>query len=38
MKTFLPADPAHVATLQRYARAAGVAMLLTIVFGFLGEM
>lgn len=38
MNTFLPADPAHVATLQRYARAAGVAMLLTIVFGFLGEM
>ena len=38
MTTFLPADPAHVATLQRYARAAGVAMLLSIVFGFLGEM
>jgi hypothetical protein len=36
--TFLPADPAHVATLKRYARAAGVAMLLSIVFGFLGEM
>jgi hypothetical protein len=38
MTSFLPADPAHVATLQRYARAAGVAMLLSIVFGFLGEM
>lgn len=38
MPTFLPADPAHVATLMRYARAAGVAMLLSIVFGFLGEM
>jgi Domain of unknown function (DUF4386) len=25
-------------TLQRYARAAGVAMLLSIIFGFLGEM
>jgi hypothetical protein len=29
------ADQAH--TIQRYARAAGVAMLLSIVFGFLGE-
>lgn len=38
MTTLLPADTAHVATLQRYARAAGVAMLLSIVFGFLGEM
>lgn len=38
MTTFLPADPAHVATLQRYARAAGVALLLSIVFGVLGEM
>lgn len=38
MTNFLPADPDHVATLQRYARAAGVAMLLSIVFGFLGEM
>jgi len=38
MTTLLPADAAHVATLQRYARAAGVAMLLSIVFGFLGEM
>ena len=26
------------ATLQRYARVAGVAMLLSIIFGFLGEM
>lgn len=38
MTNFLPADAAHVATLQRYARAAGFAMLLSIVFGFLGEM
>lgn len=38
MHTYLPADPAHVATLQRYARAAGVAMLLSMIFGFLGEM
>ena len=30
--------PEHAETLQRYARAAGVAMLLSIVFGFLGEM
>lgn len=30
--------PEYAATLQRYARAAGVAMLLSIVFGFLGEM
>jgi len=30
-----PTDAAH---LPRYARAAGVAMLLSIVFGFLGEM
>jgi hypothetical protein len=37
MHTYLPQDPTHVATLQRYARAAGVAMLLSIVFGFLGE-
>ena len=28
----------NVETIQRYARAAGVAMLLSIVFGFLGEM
>lgn len=38
MPALLPADAAHVATLQRYARAAGVAMLLSIIFGFLGEM
>jgi hypothetical protein len=31
-------DPNGAASLQRYARAAGVAMLLSIVFGFLGEM
>jgi hypothetical protein len=30
-------DPTPAATLQRYARVAGVAMLLSIVFGFLGE-
>jgi hypothetical protein len=35
--TYLPDDPAYVRTLQRYARAAGVAMLLSVVFGFLGE-
>lgn len=33
-----PAYPTDAATLQRYARAAGVAMLLSLVFGFLGEM
>lgn len=33
-----PVSPDHAATLQRYARAAGIAMLLSIVFGFLGEM
>jgi hypothetical protein len=38
MTSFLPADAAEVATLRRYARAAGVAMLLSIVFGFIGEM
>jgi hypothetical protein len=27
-----------VDTIQRYARAAGVAMLLSIIFGVLGEM
>lgn len=38
MTEFPPAGGNHAATLQRYARAAGVAMLLSIVFGFLGEM
>lgn len=38
MSRFLPPDPDHVATLRRYARLAGVAMLLSAVFGFLGEM
>lgn len=38
MSNFLPADPAHIATLQRYARATGVAMLLSLFFGFVGEM
>ena len=33
-----PIGPERAETLQRYARAAGVAMLLSIVFGFLGEM
>jgi hypothetical protein len=32
------AEPTDAATLQRYARIAGVAMLLTLIFGFLGEM
>jgi hypothetical protein len=32
------ARPADVVVLQRYARAAGVAMLLSIVFGTLGEL
>src|SRR5438876_8758029 len=32
-----PEDPAQADTLQRYARLAGVAMLLSIVFGALGE-
>lgn len=32
------AEPTDVAALPRYARAAGVAMLLSIVFGFLGEL
>ena len=38
MSSHLPADATHLSTLGRYARAAGVAMLLSIVFGFLGEM
>src|SRR6185503_16312753 len=38
MVALAPADHTDVSTLQRYARAAGVAMLLSIVFGFLGEM
>lgn len=38
MNTFLPSDPTQVATTRRYARAAGVAMLLSILFGFTGEM
>ena len=33
-----PRSPDDVATLQRYARAAGVALLLSIIFGALGEM
>ena len=32
------ADHTDVVTLARYARAAGVAMLLSLVFGFLGEL
>lgn len=31
-------SPERATTLHRYARAAGIAMLLSIVFGFLGEM
>jgi hypothetical protein len=31
-------EPADPAVLQRYARFAGIAMLLTIIFGFLGEL
>src|SRR5687768_627777 len=38
MATALAAGSNDVATLQRYARIAGVAMLLTMIFGFLGEM
>jgi hypothetical protein len=38
MDSLHPVSPEHATTLQRYARAAGVAMLLSIVFGFLGEM
>jgi hypothetical protein len=38
MNSIPAANPAQVDTLRRYARAAGVAMLLSIVFGFLGEM
>jgi hypothetical protein len=37
--TSISSNPsADAASLQRYARAAGIAMLLSIVFGFLGEM
>ena len=38
MSTALRAESTDVATLQRYARLAGIAMLLSIIFGFLGEM
>src|SRR6185503_16027861 len=38
MVALAPADHTDVSTLQRYARAAGVAMLLSVVFGTLGEM
>ncbi len=38
MATALSLEPTDAATLQRYARIAGVAMLLSIIFGFLGEM
>jgi hypothetical protein len=31
-------EPTPVATLERYARIAGIAMLLSMIFGFLGEM
>jgi hypothetical protein len=33
-----PVTAEHAATLQRYARATGVAMLLSIVFGMIGEL
>lgn len=38
MHTAIAADPTDPTTLQTYARVAGVAMLLSIVFGALGEM
>jgi hypothetical protein len=38
MVTTTPDVAGDVVTLQRYARAAGVAMLLSIIFGFVGEM
>jgi hypothetical protein len=38
MAATAPAPPTDVVVLQRYARAAGVAMLLTLVFGVIGEM
>lgn len=38
MATALAHQPTDPAVLQRYARYAGVAMLLSIIFGFLGEM
>src|SRR5205823_3668014 len=34
----VPGDAALAPTLQRYARVAGVAMVLSVVFGMLGEM
>jgi hypothetical protein len=37
MSAILHGDPTPAAALQRYARIAGVAMLLSIVFGALGE-
>jgi hypothetical protein len=38
MTTALAAERADAADLQRYARIAGVAMLVSMIFGFLGEM
>jgi hypothetical protein len=38
MVTVHPVSLERAARLQQYARAAGIAMLLSIVFGFLGEM
>jgi hypothetical protein len=38
MTTTVPTESTDPATLQRYARIAGVAMLLSMIFGFLGEM
>ena len=38
MATSIAGEPTAPETVQRYARVAGVAMLLSIVFGFIGEM
>ena len=38
MNTARAAESTDAATMQRYARIAGVAMLLSMIFGFLGEM
>jgi hypothetical protein len=38
MTTTFAVEPTPVATLERYARLAGIAMLLSMIFGFLGEM
>ena len=38
MAAVISAEHTDPSTLQRYARWAGIAMLLSIIFGFLGEM